>query len=755
MDFATVIQPSPDGILTKTIQIKDGQYKITPSAEKLFFKSAQAQVNGIESLSALLMELEKDPTKAIIRGRLAEKVDPIKHFRRKYGRSDGTGTILDASHHWVCIDFDKIDIERMLGVTWSAGIGNIIEALVGLLPSEFQGVSYHYQLSSSFGYKKESSLSAHIWFWMDIEVDDIMLRQVFQNWNNVSGTDLIDVSLYDSIQIHFTAAPVLLDGVDNKITERSGLVKHDLDEVPISQHYMLAPAEIDDSWDKNKYLKELGDKEGGKGFMIPIRAIIASQLNVIGRSGPITQQQINSLKAWIRDKIEAAPVSIKRDRAELDRYKSDEFLDPLIKGGLEKGFGSVLAPEVLREICDTYFYEEISGQFVNTKSGNAISEKAFNNKYLIHSGGKIVAPHVLQAQAFTVVERRECIPGGQAKVMEVDGVKVFNTWKPRPYKPVEGDISPLVQHIKYLCDYNDNAANHLLNWLMYAIGNPGRRIKHAIILGGEQGTGKSLLSDLLRMMVGETNYIMIDTDNLKEKYNSWIRDAEVVGIEELMAFGKREIANKLKPMITQDRISIRAMHTDAYMINNHANFFITTNHPNPIHIDPSDRRYWFYYSGATPKDIDGHPEYYEKLFGWMRDNGPAIQWAAENWALENFDPDKRPPETEMKEMLREQSRDNIEDFLYDHYHAARPPLDGELVLLSQIQEYMEQNTRIGHMPSNKLSIKMKIIGALNLGQKRLKNGTKPKVWAIRNYDKWKNADEGEIAEYFKHLGGTY
>ena len=76
------------------------------------FSYEQRTVTDIQGLSDLLVSLEQDPHRAIIRGVPADDVDTEKQVRRNLRRSNTTEPneepFLDQAASWIMIDTDKL-----------------------------------------------------------------------------------------------------------------------------------------------------------------------------------------------------------------------------------------------------------------------------------------------------------------------------------------------------------------------------------------------------------------------------------------------------------------------------------------------------------------------------------------------------------------------------------------------------------------------------------------------------------------------
>lgn len=219
-DFVSVLR-HPTHALTKTWKT-DGT--IAAYGDPKYFTSAETPVSSIHDLSRLLFELEADPQAAVIRGRYigrkrAIEVDPDTkpgHVLRRKSLHE------DVPHHWMLVDVDNyepFDCDPLL-----EPVKAINEFITLRMPACFRGVSYHWQLSSSAGHpsKKPSILRAHIWFWLEKPCSSAPLKAWAMTENRP-----IDTSLFDHVQLHYTARPVFEAGVVDPITTRSGFSEGD------------------------------------------------------------------------------------------------------------------------------------------------------------------------------------------------------------------------------------------------------------------------------------------------------------------------------------------------------------------------------------------------------------------------------------------------------------------------------------------------------------------------------------------------
>jgi len=132
----------------------------------------------------------------------------------------------------------------------------------------------------------------------------------------------------------------------------------------------------------------------------------------------------------------------------------------------------------------------------------------------------------------------------------------------------------------------------LLNWLS-TILNTAKKTKTAIILKGIQRTGKGVFtSNIIEYAMHESNCFIATNGNLDEKYNNYLEDKLFITFDEVKGDFKNNnsLADTIKLIISEERISIRSMNTDPYMINFQANCIFLSNNDLPIPMDQSDKR---------------------------------------------------------------------------------------------------------------------------------------------------------------------
>jgi|TARA_B100000959_G_scaffold145571_1_gene152871 hypothetical protein len=384
-------------------------------------------------------------------------------------------------------------------------------------------------------------------------------------------------------------------------------------------------------------------------------------------------------------------------------------------------------------------------RYRNVASGLELKKKQFHDRYC-HAVKK-VSPisFTLYNPAFPIYDRPIYLPG-RDRTFEEKGISYFNLWQPGDLTREDGDVSPFLEHAAYILP-DDRERNILLDYLAFNVQRPGDKVQWAILLQGNQGTGKSFFGSVMRQLLGAHNVSLPSNEQLHEIYTGWQKSCSLVVIEEMMAVGRLDLMNKLKPMITQDIAMIREMYREAFEQPNVFNFLMFTNHEDAILVDEDDRRYCILYSPAEKRDT----EYYRELWGWLREHaGRLLGWTL-NRDLNKFDPMCRAPMTNAKQLLIQDSLPPVAAWMKECIEQESWPFMGDLVcpthLLACLPSHL-RNTNLNAITKTGL----KKVGARALGQVPI-NEQRLKIWAIRRQDTWASVGKEALAAEYLRWGG--
>lgn len=409
---------------------------------------------------------------------------------------------------------------------------------------------------------------------------------------------------------------------------------------------------------------------------------------------------------------------------ELTSEEADEFAKEM------------LAPEIPEE----WVYVIGVKRFYHTTSLLELDKEQYADRYAHEEKGN-PALKAIQSPAFPKFDMPTYYPNRPMNFTE-KGVRYFNTWRPGPLEPKDGDITPFLDHAAYIVP-DEAERETMLDWLAYNVQFPGAKILWAILLQGIQGTGKSYFGNVMRLILGEQNVSIPSNEAVHEIYTDWAKSTQLVIVEEVMAKGRLELMNKLKPMITQDIVCIREMRKPVYTQRNMFNLLMFTNHEDAIVLDKSDRRYCVIFSPAVPKE----GSYYDALWKWTEEEAGAIlRWMKER-DLSRFKSKGHAPMTEGKKAVIAMSVPALQAWIEDGIAANAWPFMGDIVASGHLLDCLPKSMA-GASPQF-LGRCLKAAGAVQLGQFRLTSGSSARLWSVRRHEIWADAEAPTVVHEYE------
>lgn len=311
----------------------------------------------------------------------------------------------------------------------------------------------------------------------------------------------------------------------------------------------------------------------------------------------------------------------------------------------------------------------------------------------------------------------------------------YNIWRKSGVEPEAGDVGLLLRHLEYLLP-DDIERQHIIDFMHFVCVRTEVKVRFAPLLQGEQGTGKTALGELLKRIIGQRNVAEPSPDELKARWTKWQEGASLALVEELMTNGRLELANKLKPVITNETLRIEDKGAPLYSIPNHLNMLCFTNFKNAVRLEAGDRRWLVLFSPAEPKERG----YYDQLFRFI--NGPAPgRWLA--YLIDHkplLDPNGRAPMTSAKSEMREASMTDLEVTL-DEWMASRTgPMANGLFRFEDAWDTLPKGQR-----ATKANLTQALHALGCVRHERQNNAKLPRVvlWSCRQHDRYASMGPAE------------
>lgn len=342
----------------------------------------------------------------------------------------------------------------------------------------------------------------------------------------------------------------------------------------------------------------------------------------------------------------------------------------------------------------------------------------------------------------------------------------LNHWDDPQIQAIEGDISPFLEHLDYVYDGVQEAIDYTLNWMALPLQIRGTKMESAVFLGGEQGTGKTFLGEILRVLHGHANTAKIKGEELESQFNDFMMRSTIVCVEEVYMKGKWTLMDKIKDTITSTNTRVNLKHVTPYEIPNVTNFILFSNHADALAISEGDRRWHVHVSHQSPKN----KEYYEQFHTWLdEDHGyEKIYNHLLQRDLTGFNRYTKPPLTQCKQDMAFSSKGYIEqkisdditdrvgifacdlitkDLVIENYKSDKfkPASKQEIGAITHALTTLAANT------GQRVRVKFKVkSSAEHITAKGEIKGENLRLWSVREHARWRKASPDELRAELKN-----
>jgi hypothetical protein len=258
---------------------------------------------------------------------------------------------------------------------------------------------------------------------------------------------------------------------------------------------------------------------------------------------------------------------------------------------------------------------------------------------------------------------------GSTILVARDGLVYGNRWRNARPVPVAGDVSMWLNHVERMVP-EEFERKHLLDALAHKVQFPNHKINHAILMGGNHGSGKDTLFAPFFWAIGgeaKANCSLVKNEDLSSQWG-YALECEVMEIAELRqaeAKDRRALENTLKPIIAAppELLMVNRKGLHPYYALNRVFVIAFSNERVAISLPSEDRR-WFVIWCAAPKLSEAHAV---SLWNWYQHRGgfQAVAHYLHTRDVSAWNPSAPPPTTEAKLIMVEHGMSTAESFLVD------------------------------------------------------------------------------------------
>ena len=376
-----------------------------------------------------------------------------------------------------------------------------------------------------------------------------------------------------------------------------------------------------------------------------------------------------------------------------DRYKALTGVRPPIKE-----IRAALSPKSLKTVAsektsmlpkpdwlDGFVYVTGRDKFYNYHTGMWLTLQGINATYSRYCPNEegIIEPnaasyHALHVHKIDSVDRPLYIPWADG-LFEMNGIKCVNTFR-KSSVPLATEIDQQGQdaidtvkrHLGFVFNGRGDQIDLFIDWLAFQVQHIGRKVRFAPLIKGVEGDGKSVLSKLVKAVIGDSNVKIISAEAISSNFSGWATDAAVGVLEEVRIVGhnRYEIMNKMKPLITNDSISVHPKGFEEYNAPNTMNYMAFTNYSDALPLQETDRRWWPIFTPWNSREemqsIVGESldVYFDRLHDAIEMCGGALRaWLLNHVISDAFKPNGSAPRTKERESMIANGRDDIEEIV--------------------------------------------------------------------------------------------
>ena len=782
VDILTILK-HPTNLLAKT-WLADGSVKAYDNAK--YFIHKEVAIENIGALSALLSALERDAKACVIRGGYvghdkAAELDP--EYRRGSVRRIAD-LFEDVPHHWMLVEIDNF--EPLCSDPVAQPMLAIEEFIGASLPDCFQGAAYHWQLSNSAGHSKNvGKLKAHVWFWLATPYTSEQLKA----WATAFGLAL-DKSVFNVVQIHYTAAPMFEEGVVDPILVRSGFVPGligDNVELEIDAG-LLASANAGTQGSRHQRLLEVADNDP-----IAQRLADCNLIKSVGKKGelfiecPLSENHTQESGATATVYYPAhtggyANGAFVCQHAHCRDVAQSVFLSKIGVYSVEGDFDAINAARREHQKREN---ERIGDGSSRYPTAEVIDLKTALTRFVFMSDGSRVAdifnPHydlafsdwsgtfaaskesvfdkdkqeekeVPVSRLWKASKERKTVvcrtfkAGGAQVLNDPNGRLALNTWRPfyrtTDVQDVEAaGLGLFLDHVYLLFGPKD--AQRFLDWLAHIEQRPGE-LPHTAWLHIAKyfGLGRNWMESVLARVWAGAVAANIDLVSVlkKDGYNGRLSCKVLAVVDEIREGGRDaqwEHSEKIKSIITEETRQINPKYGRQSVEFNACRWLMFSNHLSAIPLEDGDRRIEVVYTEALPRDS----AYYTRLYAVLDDDSfiAAVAKFLGERDIRAFNPGAHATNSESKKAATKASQTPMAadvEMLVDHWPS-------DLIMSQHLSDIMARDGVGG--PLNAAHRRtLEQYGVEALGKPLKVEGRAVRVSIVRNKAQWKRAEPDDL-----------
>jgi hypothetical protein len=227
------------------------------------------------------------------------------------------------------------------------------------------------------------------------------------------------------------------------------------------------------------------------------------------------------------------------------------------------------------------------------------------------------------------------------------------------------DLAVIFEHVeRVLCNGDKTCAEYVHKYLAHLLQRRGVKTEVALVFTSRPGVGKGVFVDRFvgRGIFGGESYTQVnDVQKILGRFNACGSGHVLVNLDEVTERGAAfSLSDRLKSLITEPRVVVERKGKDPESISHFANYVITTNHANPVKVEPGDRRFCVVECSEPPDET-----YFDRLLHAVDDPKTLVRYIQYLMSLDlaNFQPQRDRPITSAYRRMMSDSKPTVAEFV--------------------------------------------------------------------------------------------
>lgn len=337
-----------------------------------------------------------------------------------------------------------------------------------------------------------------------------------------------------------------------------------------------------------------------------------------------------------------------------------------------EGTGQVVESATGYTPVDRYIFIESENKYFVTDQYGCVGREALNTIHKrTNPGGRNGAPLMVNWLADQPEFRTAwgltwypCKYGNEKKyqTIQIGPHEMANTWEGFALTPIEGDVSPWLNHLKFLVP-NEAQQQEVIRRLAFDIQQPWKKCNWHLVIWGVPGAGKDALITPLAMMFGNAASTVGNND-IKGDYDDGFVKKKLVTVSEVRGLSGSALEEMKRKAATENAALMTLNPKKEAKITqmNLWSMVFITNHRDAMKLSPDERRFYVL-NAATAMTKEQTNEY----FHWLKKEQGAAKLMRYllDVDLTGFDPNFVPSRTQQFYDMIDATDNDMEALLRD------------------------------------------------------------------------------------------